>query len=401
MTTTLLVDLDNTLLSNDMDTFLPAYLQALSTHLAPYAEPKRMVQKLLEGTRRMVENRRPDCRLIEIFNSVFYPALGSTAEEMQAVVEEFYQDVFPSLKILTRPRPEAVQVIEQAFTRGYRVVIATNPLFPYPAILHRLDWAGLSVEKYPFDLVVGVEDFHFSKPHPEFPAECLGSLGWPDGRVVMVGDHPVNDIRAARLAGLATFWISSPDDAWPGEAASAPTGRGPIAGLLPWLDQQAEEELVPDFSDPNALLAVLRVTPALLNGWLRDLPQEDCGKRRSPQEWSLTEILCHLRDVEEEVNLPRLRRVFAESNPFLPGVDTDPWAEERQYAAQNSAQALGRFTEARIKLLYLLESQGAGAWQRPARHAILGPARLVELVGIIASHDRLHIRQVRETLRGR
>ena len=39
----------------------------------------------------------------------------------------------------------------------------------------------------------------------------------------------------------------------------------------------------------------------------------------------MTEIICHLRDVEREVNLPRIRRVLAEQNPFLVGEVTDVW----------------------------------------------------------------------------
>ena len=54
-------------------------------------------------------------------------------------------------------------------------------------------------------------------------------------------------------------------------------------------------------------------------------------KRPSPDAWSLTEIICHLRDVEQEVNLPRLKKIIQENNPFIHGVDSDRWADERDY----------------------------------------------------------------------
>lgn len=392
--TTLLLDLDNTLLSNDMDRFMPAYLRALSAHLAPYTPPERMVSKLLEGTRRMVANRRPDCRLIEVFNEVFYPGLGFTVEELRGTVERFYAEVFPELQALTRPRPEAVALVEAAFERGYRVVIATNPLFPRAAILHRLAWAGLPMERYPFDLIAAVEDFHFAKPHPAFPAECLGRLGWPEDPVVMVGDNPENDIQAAGRLGLATYWIDPAGAGWTGDPQHAPTGSGGLSGLLAWLDQQPEQVLLPNYSAVSARLAVLQVTPALQDGWLRDLEPQAWSRSPAPGSWSLAEIVCHLRDVEREVNLPRLGKVLAEENPFLPGMDTDPWAEQRQYCRQDGPQALAQFTAARARLLDLLAGLPPPAWERLARHAILGPTRLEELAGIIASHDRLHIQQI-------
>ncbi|HEY5669458.1 MAG TPA: hypothetical protein VIS10_05630, partial [Anaerolineales bacterium] len=141
MSLTLLLDLDDTLLVNPLKQFLPAYLSKLSTHLAPYAEPSLMVQALLAGTRQMVENQQPDCNLRDVFGSVFYPSLKVLPQEIQPAIDQFYTDVFPSLKQLTQIKPEAVELVDKAFERGYRVAISTNPLFPQTAIIQRLEWA--------------------------------------------------------------------------------------------------------------------------------------------------------------------------------------------------------------------------------------------------------------------
>jgi hypothetical protein len=37
-----------------------------------------------------------------------------------------------------------------------------------------------------------------------------------------------------------------------------------------------------------------------------------------PQEWSPIQIICHLVESEIKVQRPRLERIFAEDNPFLP-----------------------------------------------------------------------------------
>jgi hypothetical protein len=146
------------------------------------------------------------------------------------------------------------------------------------------------------------------------------------------------------------------------------------------------------------MLAVLRSTPAVLDTLGRDLPSEAWTKRPEPGEWSLTEILCHLRDVEIEVNLPRVQLLLEQNNPFLPGKDTDPWAVQRHYVRQDGIQALHKFTTARLELLDLLEAVQPEDWNRPARHAIFGPTWLAELVRINAGHDRLHVRQVEGAL---
>jgi FMN phosphatase YigB (HAD superfamily) len=393
MTPTLLIDLDDTLLDNNIDTFLPAYLQALSRELAIFAEPKRLIDTLIAATGKMVKNTRPDCTLQEVFEGAFYPALGLKISAVQSAIEKFYSEVFPTLKKLTRSRPEAIRMVEQAFERGYHLVIATNPLFPLTANLQRLEWAGLPADQYPFTLVTSFENFHFAKPQPAFYAEILARLGWPEGPVVTVGDDLHRDIAASRKLGLAAFWLAEPGTT-PPDGPEAPTASGSLADLIPWMENAPAPVLQPDYTAVSAMLAVLRSTPAVLDILSRDLPSEAWTKRPGPDEWSATEILCHLRDVEKEVNLPRIQLLLEQNNPFLAGKDTDPWAEQRQYIRQNGMQALHKFTASRLELLDLLEALQPEDWNKPARHAIFGPTRLAELMGINAGHDRLHVRQV-------
>lgn len=396
MSLTLLVDLDDTLLVNSMRTFMPAYRQSLSRQLAPFVDPEPMLAALNRGTMKMILNTRPDCTLQEVFNASFFPDLKISPDVVRPAIQQFYNEVFPSLQPVTHPLPGAVAFIEEAFARGYRVAIATNPLFPRQAILHRLAWAGLPVDKYPFDLIPSYETFHFAKPSPAYYTELLARMGWQDGPVVMVGNDPTNDIAGSRQAGLAAFWVTQPGSRPPGDAA--PNAQGTLVDVFPWIDSQAPESLEPIISTPSAMLAVLRSTPAALEILIRDLPHEKWGVRPEPGEWALNEVLCHLRDVEGEVNLPRVKKVLQETNPFLPGMDTDPWAEERAYIAQSCPQALFRFLSARMELLDLLESASPQDWQRTARHAIFGPTSLMEIISIIAGHDRIHIHQVDKIL---
>jgi hypothetical protein len=60
--------------------------------------------------------------------------------------------------------------------------------------------------------------------------------------------------------------------------------------------------------------------------------------------------------------------------------------------------ALREFTAARLGTLTMLRDLAPAQWSRKARHAILGPTTLQELVGFNAEHDRLHIQQIWKTL---
>ena len=390
--TLLLFDLDDTLLGNEMNSFIPAYLQVLSHRMSVVADPAVVIKTLLSATRQMIENSSPDQTLEQKFDAAFYPKLGVRRQDVQGIIDGFYAEDFPGLRGLTQYKPEAVSVVRQVIQRGDQAAIATNPLFPRTAIVQRLNWAGFPVDEFPFAMIPSYETFHFAKPNPAFFAEFLGQLGWPKIPVVMVGNDVDMDIGAARQLGLPVFWITgNGTSSWNGQGAVPPHGE--LTDLLAWLDRSNVEPLQANFTSPGALLAVFRSTPAALSTLCRQAGI-DLQARPAQGEWSPGEVLCHLKDVDAEVNLVRLKKVINERNPFLPGQETDSWADARQYCLQDGLQALDEFSQVRLEILHLLENLPPEAWDRPARHAIFGPTHLSELVNIIAGHDILHVQQV-------
>ena len=397
MTITLLLDLDNTLLHNNTEIFIPEYLKALSRYLEDHIDPVKLKKALLAATDVMAANNRLDRSLKQTFDEVFYPAIGYEEHQLTETLNNFNSQKFSSLQKFTSPIPAAVTLVKKAVERGYRVAIATNPLFPLTAIIQRLEWSGLPADEYPFALIPSYETFHFAKPNPAFFAEFLAQLGWEEGPVIMVGDDMINDIEPARSLGICTVWIKNGRNV--GQINSTPTVTlEEISQFLPWLDATPQDPLEPNFSSPSALLPILKSTPAALLTICNQIDKLLWNKRIQADEWCITEILCHLRDVDAEVNLPRVEAVLSEDNPFLAGKDTDPWANERQYINQDGDQAMNSFIQARTRIVDYLEKIQPAAWQRSARHAIFGPTRLIELVNIIAGHDRLHIQQVYKNL---
>ena len=229
MSLTLLFDLDETLLDTNLASFTPAYFQALAQHMADHTAPNNMVRALVAGVNLMYESEDPTHTLQEIFESDFYPNLGVTSDELGEVIEDFYDNVFPTLSRHTSRRPEAVPLIEWASSRGYRIAIATDPLFPRKATYHRLRWAGFDPDR--FELVSSFEHFHFTKTHPAYYAEVLGRLGWPEGPILMVGNDVERDLIPAHRMGLKTFYIDGVSSTSPGFEV----GRGSLADLRPWL----------------------------------------------------------------------------------------------------------------------------------------------------------------------
>lgn len=401
MNLTLLLDLDDTLLDSNMDDFIPVYFQALSGFLKDVVEPEKMLSALMAGTRKMMINDDPSQTLQQVFDSEFFPRLGIPRQTLQPRIDQFYKEVFPTLSYLTTPRPEAVALVEWAFAQGLRLAVATNPLFPQAAIHHRMRWAGLPPEEYTFEVVSAYEEFHFSKPNPSYFAEVLGRMGWPEGPVLMVGDDPERDLVGSHILELPAYWVNTTDDALPDGIDLI--GRGSVGHLRSWLKAADLSTLEHTHSTPKALSALMLSTPASMSGLLEPLIKQeqnsgpDVKRRPTPTEWSLTEIVCHLRDTEVEINLARLRMLLELDEPFIPARATDEWAEKREYNQQYIQHALQDFTDARKQTVNLLRGL-KDEWNRKARHAIFGPTDLRELVKFMVEHDKLHIRQIKSTL---
>jgi FMN phosphatase YigB (HAD superfamily) len=394
MTITLLLDLDDTLLDTNMQAFIPAYFSALAASLSDSISPEKMLPALMGGTKAMMQNEDPALTLREVFDAHFFPQLGLERAALQEKIDRFYDEEFPSLSHVASRRPEAVEFVRWAFEAGHRVAVATNHYFPLKAVHHRMRWAGLPPEECDFALVSSYETFHFTKEIPAYFTEFLAQLGWPEGPAVMVGNDLAMDLLPARKAGLPVFWMRAGQD---GDHPDIP--QGTFADLRAWLETADPAAITPAFSTPDSILNILHSTPAALATLTANLASEAWNRHPAPDEWCLTEILCHLRDVDAEVNLPRIEKLLSENNPFLPGVVSDDWAHARNYAAQDGRLALADFLKARMRLIGLL-SGDQSHWSHPARHAIFGPTTLLELAGFVAGHDRAHVQQIWKTLRG-
>ena len=391
----LLLDMDDTLLVNDMEKFTPAYLKALGDHLSPFVDPDRMVKELLTGIRRMMKNTDPELTLENSFDNHFYQSIGLTKNKIIDQINQFYQLQFPLLQPLTEKVPEAGELIRHASQSEWKVGIATNPLFPRSAILHRLSWAGFPEAASRFDLIPSFEDFHFCKPHPEFFAEFLAQMGWPDLPVVMAGNSLSDDIKPAASLGIHCYQIINDS-----QNSKEPTDQnfpsGNLVDLKHWLSQNDSGLKKISFESPTSVLAVLKTTPAALSTVLKNNDPDRVALRPDPQEWSIVEIIYHLHRVESMVFLRRINQVLNEENPLFTLYDNEDTSSSR--FKMDLPDELNHFSIYRNDTLHRLDSVDEKTWKRTGFHPERGTMTLLEVARTAAMHDQDHIRQLFSTL---
>lgn len=200
-----LFDLDGTLLGVEVREFLTRYFRALNEAVSPHFPGVDIVPSVLASTD-MMQRPHPGSTNREVFFRDFLQRTGIDLEREWPVFEAFYRDVFPGLGSDYRPVPGAREAIQAARTLGWRVAIATQPIFPLSAIRHRLQWAGLG--DLDFDAITTYEVMEACKPESAYFAQVCDMIGCAPGDCVMVGDDASADMPASRI-GIRTFFVGS------------------------------------------------------------------------------------------------------------------------------------------------------------------------------------------------
>lgn len=234
-----LFDLDDTLLSNSIDHFVPRYFALLGEYAEPrFGDRQQFLRDLMAGTQAMLTNTDEATTNRAVFWELFEARTGRSVDEMEQFFDAFYETIFPQLRGACAERPVAVDMVQACFDHNLKVVIATNPVFPRRAVEHRLAWAGLPVDSFAFALVTTYENMHAAKPNAAYYREILQQIDAQPDRAIMIGDDWENDIVPAKHVGLTTYWITNDGrgDAIPDR--NLVDGYGSIDGCHRWLSSK-------------------------------------------------------------------------------------------------------------------------------------------------------------------
>ena len=202
---TILFDLNGTLLPMDQEKFVNVYFKMLAAKLVPYGyEPQQLINAILAGIEAMIKNDGSQLNE-DAFWKRFVDIYGDKVLADKPVFEDFYKNEFQDARLFCGFNPKAAETVRSLKDKGYRVVLATNPLFPSIATESRIRWAGL--EPSEFDLYTTYENTSYCKPNLDYYRDILKRINCRPEECLMVGNDVGEDMVVEAL-GMQAFLLT-------------------------------------------------------------------------------------------------------------------------------------------------------------------------------------------------
>lgn len=201
---TILFDLDGTLLPMDTELFIKRYFKELAVKLKDHLTPEEVTKNLWESTKYMMEDGDKEKTNEQAFFEDFYKDMPHKEEVLTPLLEEFYEKDFNKVQDVSRQNEDMIASIKLLKEKGYKLVVATNPLFPRMAVINRIKWAGLNPEDFMF--ITSFEHMHFCKPDLDYYREILYNIEKEAKECIMVGND-VNEDMIVKEIGIKTYLI--------------------------------------------------------------------------------------------------------------------------------------------------------------------------------------------------
>lgn len=146
------------------------------------------------------------------------------------------------------------------------------------------------------------------------------------------------------------------------------------------------------------IIATLKRNQSVLDGILHGLSQADATSGTDgPDGWTVVEVICHLRDLEE-IYAGRIASMLRGENPTFPKVDPPALAKERNYAGDDLRAARATLLENRRRTLAKLAELTPEQWTLTGVHGVYGTQTVEVLAFQIVTHDLDHMEQITRIL---
>lgn len=203
--TTVLFDLDGTLIGMDQDAFVEAYFLSVRNELTGLGYGVEAIERAMHKAVRDTLLNDGTMTNEARFRSSFLQVVGEDLGAFDALDGYYNGDFLEVISTTCFEHKRAREVLDRVKNKGLRCVLATNPLFPKIATVARMALGGLSPRD--FEYVSAYENSSYCKPNPKYFAELLDKLGISPSECVMIGNDTRDDMCAAEL-GIPIFFLT-------------------------------------------------------------------------------------------------------------------------------------------------------------------------------------------------
>jgi hypothetical protein len=149
------------------------------------------------------------------------------------------------------------------------------------------------------------------------------------------------------------------------------------------------------------LLALLEGQPTAFATAVASVPEAEWHQRRDGAGRTPHLAMAHVRDLEAQAYLPRIRRILAEDRPELTPFAHHEWSADDYDAAEPMTAILESWSRARTELLALVRPLDSAGWSRAGFHPPSGSRTLQWWVERAYAHAKEHLRALRGSVERR
>ncbi len=151
----------------------------------------------------------------------------------------------------------------------------------------------------------------------------------------------------------------------------------------------------------DKILAILEETSPRLTKLTSGLMPVQLHTAPSEGEWSVNEVLAHLRACDDVWGSYYIMTILAQDKPTIKARNPRTWIKDTDYLQQDFQSSLRAFTKQRRKLLSVLESLSPKDWART--NTLIGAGKplqqtLLSHADGLARHEHAHLKQIERTL---
>ncbi len=185
-----LFDLDSTLLQMNQDLFIKKYFYLVHEKAKKLGYPADNFLKAFSKSAYAIIDNLGSMTNEELFwrqMSKEYPDIDKLKKEF----DDFYNFEFDSISSIVNKTTVPNEIIQVLKQKNYRIILATNPLFPKICTYKRMHWAGLNPND--FDYITTYENSSYCKPNHLYYEEIFHKLNLEMEGSIMIGNDVSDD----------------------------------------------------------------------------------------------------------------------------------------------------------------------------------------------------------------